>query len=252
MPGYTAVEQQDAIPTEDKQLPKERPARSNLKRFLNFGWWWEVYAVALAIVSTAAIVAVLLKVDAKPITSWSHSIQPASLVAIFSTIAKSALLVPTAVCLSQLKWSHFERPRSLAHMQYFDDASRGPWGALLFLWKTRGTALLASVGALTVVLMTTFETFSQQAIHLTSKSVLLRNETGFITYNQDFSDVQFAGGSVLSAEGESLLQVSGASHKYFETALTDISTTRVHDRNDVCDDGKALPIFSVPITLPKL
>jgi hypothetical protein len=152
VPAYTAVEQQDAISTDELKRAQGRSTKTYLKRIRSFGWWLEVYAVALSIASTAAIIAILRNVDAKPITSWSHSIQPASLVAITSTIAKSSFLVPTAVCLSQLKWSHFERPRSLAHMQYFDDASRGPWGALLFLWRTRATALLASVGALTVVL----------------------------------------------------------------------------------------------------
>jgi hypothetical protein len=212
VPAYSAVEQRDAISTDEPKHAQGRPTKTYSKRIFSFGWWWEVCAVALAITSTAAIVAVLLKVDAKPITSWSHSIQPASLVAIFSTIAKSSLLVPTTVCLSQLKWSHFERPRSLAHMQYFDDASRGPWGALLFLWRTRATAMLASMGALTVVLMTTFEPFSQQAIHITSKRVQLLNKPGFITYNQDLSDAQFAYGTELKADSESPLRVFSVTH----------------------------------------
>ncbi|KAF2033506.1 hypothetical protein EK21DRAFT_37841, partial [Setomelanomma holmii] len=76
----------------------------------------------------AAIVAVLARVDDSPIARWPYPIQPASLVAIFSAIAKSALLIPIAVCLSQLKWSYFEQPRELGYMQVFDDASRGPWG----------------------------------------------------------------------------------------------------------------------------
>jgi hypothetical protein len=91
------------------------------------------------------------------------SIHPAnSLVAIFSTIAKSSLLFPLAECMGQLKWAYFEKPRSATYLQSFDSASRGPWGAVQLLWQVKGRAVLASVGAFVTVLLLAFEPFAQQ------------------------------------------------------------------------------------------
>ncbi|KAF2826461.1 hypothetical protein CC86DRAFT_467157 [Ophiobolus disseminans] len=174
-------------------------------RTTRFGWWWEFGAVLVAIASTAAIVAVLLKVDDKPLTSWPWAIQPASLVAVFSTIAKAALLVPVAVCLSQLKWTYFEEPRELEHMQAFDDASRGPWGAVVFLWKTKGLVWLAAIGALVMVLMTGFEPFSQQAIHFSERSIRVYNETAWIGYSNQFPDARSMFGATYNPTPEARL-----------------------------------------------
>jgi hypothetical protein len=194
------VQQQD---TTYLDAPKATVAEKSRKNCLvRFGWYWEFGAILTGVVSTAVIVAVLAKIDGKPLSSWTYSIQPASLVAIFSTIAKSCLLVPVAVCLSQLKWSYFEKPRELGHMQVFDDASRGPWGAFVFLWKTKGVAWLASVGALITLLMMAFEPFSQQAIHVTQNYVRLRNETGKVAYSGDMSDLDYEYGAVPIAASE--------------------------------------------------
>ncbi|KAF1996400.1 hypothetical protein P154DRAFT_443513, partial [Amniculicola lignicola CBS 123094] len=116
--------------------PAPLTARTSFNRFLHFGWWWEVSSIFVATICTCLSMTVLFYTDGKALTEWKLPIQPNSLIAIFSTIAKSALLVPIAEGLSQLKWTYFEvpEPRELAQMQVFDDASRGPWGALVFLW----------------------------------------------------------------------------------------------------------------------
>jgi hypothetical protein len=191
-PSYSAVQQEDSTYPDNSKLITQDGRNPTLRHVLRFGWWWEIGAVIVAIISTSAIVAVLIRIDGKPIVSWPYSIQPASLVSVFSSIAKSTLLVPVAMCLSQLKWSYFEKPRHLAHMQVFDDASRGPWGALVLLWKTRGMAWMAGVGALVTVLLMTFEPFSQQAIDFDERVIMLRNETGRFSYAGGFSDEQFA------------------------------------------------------------
>jgi hypothetical protein len=194
IPGYSVVQQHDANYSDEPKTIITKKSRKD--RFVRFGWYWEIGAILAGIISTAAIVTVLAQIDGKPLSSWTYTIQPASLVAIFSTIAKSSLLVPVAVCLSQLKWSYFEKPRELGHMQVFDDASRGPWGAAVLLWKTKGVAWLASVGALITLFMMTFEPFSQQAIHVTQNYVRLRNETGRIAYSGDLSDLDYEYGAV--------------------------------------------------------
>lgn len=75
------------------------------KRIREFGWWWEVLSAILAVLRTAHMTAILLAMDNRPLHDWKLSfIQPNSLVSVFSTIAKSPLLVPLAEGLGQLKW----------------------------------------------------------------------------------------------------------------------------------------------------
>lgn len=144
------------------------------------GWWWEFAFALLSVTCTSLIVGILVSVDNKPIEDWKLSIQPNSLVAVFSTIAKSALLYPLAECIGQLKWHYFDTiiAKPLEQMQAFDTASRGPWGATTFTWSTRGTTVLASMGAVITVLMLAFEPFTQQILAFSSRNVLLHNETG--------------------------------------------------------------------------
>ena len=167
------------------------PANGHL---LHFEWWWEVYAVGLAVASIVAVVAVLISVQGKPLVDWKMPIQPNSLVAVFSTIAKSALLVPIASCISQLKWNYFESPRTLNQLQVWEDASRGPWGALVMLWKTRATALLGSLGALITILLLAFEPFTQQVVRVQFRDMHMANETSTVSYTTSFSDSRFGYG----------------------------------------------------------
>ncbi|CAO2647478.1 Nn.00g084000.m01.CDS01 [Neocucurbitaria sp. VM-36] len=211
------IEQMD-VPSNDSRsdgkhpvLPHPMPKDASRKRLLlNFDWGWEILALALATASIAGIIGVLGYASGKAILEWQFSIQPASLVAIFSTIAKSALLVPLATCLSQLKWSYFEKARTLSRIQDFDDASRGPWGAVVFLWRIKGTALLASVGAMVTLLMLAFEPFTQQVIRFgTRPSVVTassrHNSTfeykpGTMARTASLSDWRFSGGAGDSAD----------------------------------------------------
>ncbi|KAF2180609.1 hypothetical protein K469DRAFT_639609 [Zopfia rhizophila CBS 207.26] len=148
--------------------------------FKRFVGWWEVGAVIASLISLGLIVAILSTMNYESRVAWKLPIQPNSLVAIFSTIAKSALLIPLAEGLSQLKWNHYEeRAGTLDHLQAFDDASRGPWGALMFLFKMmrRRFSFLATAGALLTILTLVFEPFTQQIIDFPSRYVVLANET---------------------------------------------------------------------------
>ncbi|KAF2010547.1 hypothetical protein BU24DRAFT_318026, partial [Aaosphaeria arxii CBS 175.79] len=98
-------------------------------------WGWECASMATGIISIALAVAVLCEVNKKPIEDWKLPIQPNALVSVFSTVAKSAMLVPITSGLGQLKWIHFDSStaRYVQHLDVFDEASRGPWGSLMIL-----------------------------------------------------------------------------------------------------------------------
>ncbi|KAI1133374.1 hypothetical protein F5Y10DRAFT_287757 [Nemania abortiva] len=118
-------------------------------------WWWEILAVTICIASTASLVALLKSINNTPLRQWNLPIQPNSAVASLTTISKVALLVPTASCINQLKWSHFtSAPRRLADLQLFDMASRGPWGSLVFLLRVSSPVkALVTVGFLLLTIL---------------------------------------------------------------------------------------------------
>ncbi|KAF2870097.1 hypothetical protein BDV95DRAFT_608119 [Massariosphaeria phaeospora] len=173
-----ADDHDDGLPSQKHASTKTQGPMS--QKLANLGWWWEAGAAFVAVVCTSLIVAILLRMNDRPLGEWPLRVQPNSLIALFSTIAKSALLVPLAECIGQLKWSYFEQPRTLERMEDFDLASRGPWGSLMFLWKTRGSALLASLGAIITVLLMGFESFTQQVIQFETKETRVAELYGWI------------------------------------------------------------------------
>jgi hypothetical protein len=64
---------------------------------------------------------------------WPSGITLNTAVAGFSAIIKAALIMPVSEGISQLKFLWFRRTRTLADLEDFDNASRGPWGSLLFM-----------------------------------------------------------------------------------------------------------------------
>jgi hypothetical protein len=160
-----------------------------LNRLIQMGWWWELASTLLSLICMSLIVAILLYMDDQSYEKWKLPIQANSLVAVFSTISKSALLYPLAECIGQLKWEYFDtaRPRLLSELHAFDTASRGPWGAFKLIWITRGKATLASLAAFITVLMLAFEPFAQQIILPSARNVLMRNETASVLVTNTWS-----------------------------------------------------------------
>ncbi|CAJ2499690.1 Uu.00g025430.m01.CDS01 [Anthostomella pinea] len=124
------------------------------------------------------LVVLLAKIDNRPLESWSLPIQPNSLIAVLTTVAKAAMMVPAASCISQLKWRHFTmRARRLVDLQLFDDASRGPWGSVIIIWSLpfRARALLASGFAFVTIVALGIDASAQQVIEFTLQSSPLSN-----------------------------------------------------------------------------
>lgn len=192
-------------PKPDMTAHREKPTASRFRRIRRFLWWWEVLATLIGVISTVLIVVILSSMNGKPLSKWKTSvIQPNSLVAIFSTIAKSSLLVPLAECLGQLKWAFFERKRRLDHFQSFDSASRGPWGAFRFLWMTRCRAILGTVGAIATIFMLAFEPFAQQVTQYQTRHSEVRISNGSVGVAYAWSDLrtQNASGESWASAGE--------------------------------------------------
>ncbi|KAI0198685.1 hypothetical protein F4808DRAFT_472634 [Astrocystis sublimbata] len=134
--------------------------------------------MALGLVSMGLLAFLLSKIDGIPLAAWNYSIVPQSLIVVLTTTGKTALLVPIASCISQLKWQYFaEKPRRLNGFQLFDDASRGPWGSVLLIWHLafRAHVLVAPGLASITVLLLGIDPSAQQIIKTPVKESPLNN-----------------------------------------------------------------------------
>jgi hypothetical protein len=103
--------------------------------------WWamEIASWCFSAVCMMIIIIVLWKVDGKEMPKWKLGVSINAFISIFSGFAKSALLLPTAEALGQLKWSWFRnREKRMMDFEVIDSASRGPWGSMMLLAKTKG------------------------------------------------------------------------------------------------------------------
>lgn len=156
-------------------------------------WWWELSAALLSITCMFAIFTILACWDNRPLRHWNIGLQPNSIIATLNTIAKTAMLVVIASSISQFKWAHYQRQaRPLNHFQYFDEASRGPWGSFTLMIKLRTSA--ASVGALLTILSLGMEPSAQQILAFPLRSTALTNVTASLgvatIYNSSIRQLQ--------------------------------------------------------------
>lgn len=111
---------------------------SSDSRYFEDVWIWEFASWSVSAACIAAIIVILSLYNGRLLPEWPLGITLNAAVSVLSTIAHGAMLTPVTSCLSQLKWLWFSRRNHpLRDIAFFDDASRGPWGCLLLLWRLR-------------------------------------------------------------------------------------------------------------------
>ena len=136
----------------------------SLLRNFQLRWWcWELVAAAISIVLFAAVVIVLKVYDGHALPQLPGDITLNTTISLIAAVSKTALLLVASAFMSQYKWLWIhKRSRKLQELQAFDEASRGPWGALTLLQHSRVS--VASLGALLTLLTLGFDPFVQQLI----------------------------------------------------------------------------------------
>ncbi len=165
-------------PVGSKTIPNSVSSSRSHRSLTSWWWWWEILAMTLSMASMSLLAFLLSKINGTPLETWNLPIEPHTLIAILTTTGKTALLVPAASCISQLKWRHFtEKPRKLINFQIFDDASRGPWGSILLVWHMtfRARLLVAPGFALVTVLVLGIDPSAQQILKFPVRESPLRN-----------------------------------------------------------------------------
>lgn len=125
-------------------------------------WLKEVLSFLVSLIALGIIIIILAIHQDKALPKWPSLISINSLVSVFTSILKAAMLLPITEGISELKWTWFADPRPLSDMDRFDAASRGPLGSLKLF--TNRHNFLASLGALITILALAIDPFTQQIL----------------------------------------------------------------------------------------
>ncbi|KAK1458866.1 hypothetical protein CMEL01_01865 [Colletotrichum melonis] len=162
-------------PTDNTHEPKKevdvRPQSSDKSLCMLKGWWQEILWCIASLSAFVALVIVLEKFNQKSLPRWPSGITINTIIAALSTVARTAFLIPVSEGLLQCKWAWFKkRPRPLTDFDMFDQASRGPWGSLNLLIRTKGWM----IGIMAAFLLTSAiatSTLTQFAVTYPSRSI---------------------------------------------------------------------------------
>ncbi|UNI23442.1 hypothetical protein JDV02_009259 [Purpureocillium takamizusanense] len=202
-------------PSKEQQPAQHLPEG---ERYWGGGWGAEIVCVVFSILCVVAIIIILSRVDGQLLSSWTIAVSPNAVVAVLSTAAKAAMILPVTESISQLKWLFLKR-RALGpeHLQQFDNASRGPWGALKLLWHARKSPFPTYIGCLVTIAAIAVDPFTQQILSFEQKSTQMPGVHSSTNRSQvyDNGDLGVTGvGAVVGPTRDGLLQAAAIAGVY--------------------------------------
>jgi hypothetical protein len=146
-------------------LIKTQRNKYNWHRLLQDTWLWEFTSALFSTCCFISICAVLFAYDGRVRPTWKLGLSLNAIISTLATGCRSSLTLVVREAISQLKWLWVRdgKPKQLLGMQVFDNASRGPLGALTMLFH-HSEKPLVSLGAALTILMLAFEPFVQQIL----------------------------------------------------------------------------------------
>ncbi|KAH8714832.1 hypothetical protein GQ44DRAFT_624959 [Phaeosphaeriaceae sp. PMI808] len=96
-------------------------------------WWKEWALVVLSLGFLIAIIVIFRIYNGRTQPNWRLGLNLNTVIALLATLLRSSLVTSTVI--GQAKWCWQHRRRPVQHLAYFDEASRGPLGALLLCFK---------------------------------------------------------------------------------------------------------------------
>jgi hypothetical protein len=164
-------------------------------------WLLEIISWLFSAACMIAIIAVLASLQDQKLTRWwlaeKTGLTLNAYISVLSKVAGAALILPVSEALGQLKWSWFlNHSKQMWDYEIFDNASRGPWGALLLLIRTKCKAL-AALGALITLASLALDPFFQQVVDFPDRWALSSDTPGAIPrvvhYNPFYTPEFYAG-----------------------------------------------------------
>ncbi|CAN9085418.1 unnamed protein product [Alternaria alternata] len=171
----------------EKKLAEYNASNNVFKR-----WLFEIVSWCISAACMVAIICIYLRIKDHPLSqngsylNWTN---------VLGKVSSAALIVPTSEALGQLKWNWFHESKAMWDFEIFDKASRGPLGALMLLFRTKGRSL-AALGALLIVLLLAIDTFFQQVATFPNKWTLheIPGEIPYVVRYDPPYQMEFQGG----------------------------------------------------------
>lgn len=158
-------------------VPSTQTSRlQGVTNLVNRFWIVELSCVVVAIGAMAGMIGMLSYLNNSTLDAWTLKISPNTILAILANLCKAVMVTVIATCIAQLRWPYFaSAPQPLADFDTFDGATRGPWGALKFMFAvpfTRGRlSSIASFAAVLMVFSVAIDPFAQQMLKYETDSV---------------------------------------------------------------------------------
>lgn len=168
-------------------------------------WLFEITSLLIALGCFIGMIAIYHHTSNEKLLGHADLIAYAN---VLGKITSVALILPVTEALGQLKWHWFHKANAMWDFEIFDKATRGPWGAFLLLYRTRGRSL-AALGAMLVLLLLANDSFLQRVIDLPSRPALLDLPSEISTtvrYDIGFGK-QFRDGSEIATDDPDLFLV---------------------------------------------
>ncbi|OHE99659.1 hypothetical protein CORC01_05017 [Colletotrichum orchidophilum] len=182
--GETDYELVKMFSAEKTRNNTRRPPRRRWQ--LLKGWWQEIIWCMISIVCVIVLVTVLRSYDNQPLPNWPLGLTLNTVVAFISTFCRTSYVLPVVESLSQYKWNWYKSPRPLGDFAVFDEASRGPWGSLKLLLRTKGR-LVGILSAVILVSGIATSTLTQSVVTYPTRQVAIPgNETALTLRNNEY------------------------------------------------------------------
>ncbi|KAK1254373.1 hypothetical protein MKX08_008368 [Trichoderma sp. CBMAI-0020] len=134
-------------------------------------WLLESISSSVALGLVVALVTIFWSMDNQPLSAWKSHISLNTSISILTTAYAMALMHGVSTFIGQSKWLHFSsKPRRLADLETFDQASRGVWGSAMLLTTVKWN--LATIGAVITILRLSFSPFAQQVVLVEQRNVI--------------------------------------------------------------------------------
>ncbi|KAI0160636.1 hypothetical protein GGR57DRAFT_499313 [Xylariaceae sp. FL1272] len=193
-PGQGPYQQEETI--EQWRTGRDSPGQDTTAKpreesyFLDrFGtsWWLEIASEIFSVATLLALIILLTKLDGRPLSTWTIAVSPNAVIAVLSIATRASLVYALGQVVSQLKWLHLLRkPDSLADLQHYDDASRGPFGAIRIFWTVRSASFVTYIACLAILLSLAFEPFSQQLLHYAERNITVPGVQSSVSYSKAY------------------------------------------------------------------
>jgi hypothetical protein len=130
-------------------------------------WKYEMMAAFFSVSMAFAMLGTAFPFQEKPRPQWPIHISINALLSVYTVVFRGALMFLVSSAVGQAKWVWFSKTRRLSDLGRYDDASRGLWGSLKWLWSPGFREPRVALGALIVVVGIAIDPFIQQLVHYT-------------------------------------------------------------------------------------